>query len=116
MIREHVRLGQAFAGWVEADADFELMAPAPIGLVCFRLRPADLGGDEAALDRLNRALLEGINRPGDLFLTHTTLGGKFTIRLALGHLSTTEAVVRRVWERVRAVARELRPAPAGPKR
>jgi aromatic-L-amino-acid decarboxylase len=101
MIRDHVRLGHRFAGWVEADPDFELMAPAPVGLVCFRWRPADDSLEPEALDRANQRLLERINGPGDLFLTHTSLGGRFAIRLALGHLSTTDEVVTRVWERVK---------------
>jgi len=105
MIREHVRLGHRFADWVTADPEMELLAPAPIGLVCFRWRPA--GVAEGDLDRLNEKLLERINGFGDVFLTHTSLGGRFTIRLALGHLSTTEAVVTRVWERVTAARREL---------
>ena len=111
MIREHVRLGQLFAGWVRESSDFELMAEAPIGLVCFRTRPADRGADERELDELNRVLLERINAEGDLFLTHTVLGGRFTIRLALGHLSTTEALVRKVWDRVVEAARELQALP-----
>lgn len=101
MIREHIRLGALFASWVAEDPEFELMAPAPIGLVCFRWRPPGKQMTEEGLDRANQALLERINAVGDVFLTHTLLGGRFTIRLALGHLSTTEAVVRRVWERVR---------------
>ncbi len=105
MIREHIRLGRLFAGWVEAEADFELMAPAPIGLVCFRWRPPGRRLSEEEVDGANHALLERINAPGDVFLTHTVLGGRFTIRLALGHLSTTEAVVRRTWERVQDASR-----------
>jgi aromatic-L-amino-acid decarboxylase len=107
MIREHVRLGQLFADWVEADPAFELLAPAPIALVCFRYRPPGRSSSEAELNDLNRALLERINAAGDVFLTHTVLGGRFTIRLALGHLSTTEAVVRHVWDRIQAAAGEV---------
>jgi aromatic-L-amino-acid decarboxylase len=106
MIREHVRLGLLFADWVTADPELELMAPAPVGLVCFRWRPA--GRTEAELDGLNQRLMERINAPGDVFLTHTSLGGRYTIRLALGHLSTTEAVVRRVWDRLTAARAALR--------
>ncbi|MEZ4456700.1 MAG: pyridoxal-dependent decarboxylase [Gemmatimonadales bacterium] len=103
MIREHVRLGHRFAGWVEADERFELAAPAPVGLVCFRLRgrPGE-SGDSA--DDANRRLLERINAPGDFLLTHTVLGGRFTLRLALGHLSTTEALVARLWARTQEAA------------
>lgn len=101
MIREHIRLGNLFASWVEADPEFELLTPAPIALVCFRWRKP--GWSAEATDAANRALLERINAEGDLFLTHTVLGTRFTIRLAVGHLSVTEARVRQVWERVLAV-------------
>jgi aromatic-L-amino-acid decarboxylase len=100
MIREHIRLGRLFASWVEADPDLELMAPAPIGLVCFRWRPGGASLSDDELNQANKLLLERINAPGDVFLTHTLLGERFVIRLALGHLSTTEEMVRRVWERV----------------
>lgn len=105
MIREHVRLGTLFAEWVSRDPDFVLAAPAPVGLVCFRWAPRRGGLTPTELDDANRRLLERINAPGDLFLTHTVLSGRFVIRLALGHESTTEAVVRHVWDRVREAAR-----------
>lgn len=104
MIRDHVRLGALFAGWVGAHPDFVLAAPAPVGLVCFRWAPAGQELTGEALDDANRRLLERINGPGDLFLTHTVLQGRFVIRLALGHESTTDAVVRAVWARVREAA------------
>jgi len=99
MIRSHVALATEFAGWVEAHPELELMAPAPVGLVCFRSRARP---DEApeATDARNRLLLERINEPGDVFLTHTVLAGRFTLRLALGHLSTTEAVIGMVRRRI----------------
>ncbi len=107
MIREHVRLGRLFADWVEADRDFELAAPAPVGLVCFRWAPADRSLPPEVLDRANQTLHERINAPGELFLSHTVLGGRYTVRLALGHLSTDEALVRHVWQRVREAAAGL---------
>ncbi len=106
LIREHVRLGHLFAGWIDADPDFVLAAPAPVGLVCFRWAPRAGGRSGEELDHANRLLLERINAPGDLFLTHTALSGRFVIRLALGHESTTEAVVRHVWARICDAARD----------
>ena len=91
-IREHVRLAQAFAGWVAADPAFELAAPAPLNLVCFRLRD---GGDEA-----NQALLERLNASGKLYLTHTVLDGKVTLRLSVGGTLTEERHVVGAWQTV----------------
>ena len=78
-IREHVNLAQQFSRWVTESADFELAAPAPLNLVCFRHR----GGDE-----INRQILERLNRSGDIYLTHTLLNGKFTLRLCVGQTQT----------------------------
>ncbi len=90
-IREHVRLAQQFAEWVRKDSRFELAAPAPLNLVCFRLK----SGDDAT-----QALMERLNASGDLFLTHTKLDGKFTLRLCVGQTNTQERHVERAWQRI----------------
>jgi aromatic-L-amino-acid decarboxylase len=95
-IREHIRLARMFAGWVEESPHFELMAPVPFSTVCFRARPP--GMDDAALNRLNEALLNAVNATGKVFLSHTVLKGQYTLRLAVGNLRTTEEHVRRAWE------------------
>ena len=92
-VREHVRLGQEFAAWVAADPAFELAAPAPLNLVCFRLRQ---GGDAA-----NRALLERLNASGKLYLTHTVLDGKYTLRMSIGGTLTEERHVAAAWQHIR---------------
>ena len=88
-IRRHVELGQAFARWVVADERFELAAPVPLNLVCFRLR----GGDAA-----NEELLRRLNDSGKVYLTHTRLENKHTLRLCVGQTETEERHVRRAWE------------------
>ncbi len=104
MLREHIRLGQLFKSWVEGDEKFELMAPVPLSLVCFRLND---GRDEDALDRLNRQLLDLVNASGEVFLTHTTLRGRYVLRLAVGQRTTEERHVRRAWEIILAAASKL---------
>jgi aromatic-L-amino-acid decarboxylase len=89
LIREHVRLAREFAEWVEADPRFELAAPVPFSVVCFRYKGTD---DE------NRALLERVNSTGDVFISGTVLNGRFTLHLAVGNQATTEAHVQRAWE------------------
>ena len=91
-VRRHVALAQQFAGWVRGDERFELAAPAPLNLVCFRHR----GGDER-----NQRLMETLNRSGHLFLTHTKLDGKFTLRLCVGQTNTEQRHVEHAWERIR---------------
>lgn len=97
-LREHMRLAQVFAGWVDEHPDFERLAPVPFSVVCFRKNPAARGLAEADLDALNEALMHRVNAAGDVFLSHTRLLGRFAMRVAIGNIRTSEAHVRRVWE------------------
>ncbi len=101
-IREHCRLAKLFASWIEESSDWELMAPVPFGLVCFRACPSDGGETEEIqakrLDALNEAVMHGVNATGKAFLSHTKLNDKLTLRLSIGNIRTTERHVRRVWE------------------
>lgn len=94
-IREHVRLARLFAGWVAADAGFELAAPVPLNLVCFRCN----GGDDA-----NRTLLEKLNASGKIYLTHTVLDEKYTLRMSIGGTLTEERHVQAAWALIREAA------------
>ncbi len=112
MLREHIRLGRLLAGWVEGDPRFELVAPAPLGLVVFRYLGREAGRtggreatEERELDALNERLLQRIHAAGRIMLTQTRLKGKYAIRLALGHLTTTEDDVRGAWELIKDAAR-----------
>ncbi|MGH2573816.1 MAG: pyridoxal phosphate-dependent decarboxylase family protein, partial [Actinomycetota bacterium] len=94
-IREHVALAGEFASWVEEDPEFELAAPVSLNLVCFRHR---------AGDAVNERLLDRLNASGDLYLTHTKLDGRFTIRFSIGQTNTRREHVERAWARIRAEA------------
>jgi aromatic-L-amino-acid decarboxylase len=94
-IRRGVALAQEFAAWVRADPRFELCAPVPLSLVCFRLK----AGDEAT-ERLRDAL----NGSGKMYLVHTRLDGRVVLRLAIGGVSTERRHVERAWELVREAA------------
>jgi len=87
--REHIRLAQLFAGWVEADPAWELVAPQRFSLVVFRWN----GSDEE-----NESIVERANASGEIFLSHTRLDGRYVLRLAIGNARTTEDDVRRAWE------------------
>lgn len=106
-IAEHMRLARTFAAWVEASPDFERMAPVPMSVVCFRARPAALADDPAALDDLNARLMERLNASGRLFLSHTRLDGAFTLRLAVGHIRTTEAHLEAAWTQIQDTLRGM---------
>jgi aromatic-L-amino-acid decarboxylase len=90
-IREHVRLAQQFVTWVQGDSRFELAAPARLNLVCFRLREGD---------RANQQLMDRLNHSGDLYLTHTKLDGKLTLRMCIGQTHTQARHVERAWQRI----------------
>ena len=100
-IREHCRLAKLFASWVEAADEWELLAPVPLGLICFRACP-EVESDEALrnkrLDVLNEAIMHGVNATGKALLSHTRLNDKLTLRLSIGNIRTTERHVRQVWE------------------
>ena len=104
MVREHMRLAGLVKDWVEADSRFELLAPVDLALVCFRLND---GRNEPALNELNRRFLERVNAAGTIFLTHTTLRGKYTVRLVVGQRTTEERHVRGAWDVISAAADEV---------
>jgi len=106
-IAEHMRLASRLAAWVDADPDFERLAPTPMSVVCFRAKPAGRAWSASELDDLNAQLLERVNATGEAFLSHTKLHGRFTLRMAIGHIRTTEAHVRHAWELLRAEAAQL---------
>jgi aromatic-L-amino-acid decarboxylase len=103
-LRDHIRLAKEFAGWVEEHPSFELLAPVLFGTVCFRAHPAGMD-DEPALNTLNEKLLQVLNSTGEVFLSHTKLGTRYTLRMAIGHLQTRESHVRATWE---LIQRELK--------
>jgi aromatic-L-amino-acid decarboxylase len=110
-IREHCRLAQLFKSWIEASPDWEIMAPVPFALVCFRACPPIENETEAdrakRLDALNEAIMHAANRTGEAFLSHTKLNDKLTLRLSIGNIRTTEDHVRRVWELLNEQLRRL---------
>lgn len=96
MVRKHVALAGEFAGWLKDDGRFELMAPVNLSLVCFRFNPGGMA--EESLDAMNREMLEKVNESGKVFMTHTSLGGKYTLRLSVGQRNTERAHLETAWE------------------
>ncbi|MGB2752049.1 MAG: pyridoxal-dependent decarboxylase [Pyrinomonadaceae bacterium] len=92
-LREHCRLARLFASWVEESDDWEIMAPVPFALVCFRACPT--GVDD--LNALNGKIMNKINTSGEAYLSHTKLNGKYTIRLSVGSIRVEERHLRKVW-------------------
>jgi aromatic-L-amino-acid decarboxylase len=113
-IREHIRLARLFASWLDADTEFELLAPVTMAVVCFRMTPYGLGTKQAVdqeLNGFNRRLAESVNRTGEAYLTHTTLNGQVAMRLAVGNILTTERHLARAFDLIRREAAQLGAAP-----
>jgi aromatic-L-amino-acid decarboxylase len=99
-IRYHVALAQEFAAWVRAEPDWEIMAPHPLSLVCFRYAPE--GTSEAEREAVNARVMHDVNATGEAFLSHTKLGDRYVLRLAIGNVRTERRHVERAWELLRA--------------
>lgn len=97
-IRRHVRWAQEFARWVNENEAFELTAPPPLNLVCFRLRGSNT---------LNQALMDRLNQSGRLYLTHTKLDDTQVLRFCIGQTHTEFHHVQQAWELISAFARDL---------
>jgi aromatic-L-amino-acid decarboxylase len=97
-IRNHIELAQKFSSWVEEHPDFEISAPAPLNLVCFRHKE---GND------FNRQLLDSLNRSGEIYLTHTSLDDRYTLRLCVGQTHTEERHVKHAWKLIHEYAMRL---------
>jgi aromatic-L-amino-acid decarboxylase len=100
-IREHIRLARLLASWIEADPDFELVAPVTMAVVCFSVRRET--AEPAQVDRTNEAIVQSVNATGEAYLTHTDLRGRTAIRLAIGNVLTTDEHVARCWALVKSV-------------
>jgi aromatic-L-amino-acid decarboxylase len=107
-IREHCRLAQLFAGWIDAEPRWERLAPTPMSVVVFRFRPEGAGEEEA--DARNERILAAVNAEGRVFLSHTRLRGRFALRVAVGNLRTEERHLAAAWEALRRHAERERVA------
>jgi aromatic-L-amino-acid decarboxylase len=109
-IDRHLELATDLAAKIDADPDWELLAPVPFSTVCFRWRPADIAGRAEtpelaeSLDVANAAIMDAVNRTGEVFLSHTRLADRFAIRIAIGNLRTEPRHVERAWALLRAAA------------
>ncbi|MFL5749351.1 MAG: pyridoxal phosphate-dependent decarboxylase family protein [Chloroflexota bacterium] len=106
-IRRHVELAGAFASTIDAAPEWERLAPVPFATVCFRHVPGALAADEDALERHNAAVMESVNRTGEVFLSHTKLGGRFAVRVSIGNIRTEARHVERAWELLNEAVAEV---------
>jgi len=105
-LRGHIALAQEFAAWVAAESGWEIAAPHPLSVVCYRFAPP--GRDDAALDALNAAIMDDVNADGRIFISSTKLRGRTVLRLAIGNERTTRDDVVLAWQIIRDAALRLR--------
>ncbi len=103
MVRKHIKLANLFADWIRTSDKFELMAPVSTNLVCFRWN--DGQKEEEDLNRINQLILKKINESGHVYLSHTTLSGRYTIRMAIGQRSTEKENIAKAWEIINTAAK-----------
>ncbi|HWP82626.1 MAG TPA: pyridoxal-dependent decarboxylase [Bacteroidota bacterium] len=117
-LQHHISLAQKLRSWIGSHPSFEIMAPSPFSVVCFRCVPQEWRSRSEVMtepiNQLNLRLLEAINESGELFLSHTKLNGRISLRLAVGNLQTTEqhvtaawGVIQRIYGRMQDAVREL---------
>src|SRR2546429_5355576 len=105
-IREHIRLAQLVAGWVDEASTFERLAPNPFSTICFSAHPTGMD-DASKLEALNEGIMNSINAHGRFFLSHTKLNGQFTIRVAIGNIRTTETDIRDLWNILQTCLKDM---------
>jgi aromatic-L-amino-acid decarboxylase len=99
IIRDQVRMISELRERIEADTRFEVVAPSPLSVVCFRMK----GHDDA-----NRRLLESVNASGRFFISHTVLNGRYVLRIAVGNAETTRETLNELWRDIQKTADSLR--------
>jgi len=105
-LREQINLARRAVSWIEQESDFELLAPVPLNLICFRYHPREID-DARTLDDLNQRLLERLNDSGELYLTHTKLRGAYCLRLSVAQTRVSEEHVQKAWELIRRTAEAI---------
>jgi aromatic-L-amino-acid decarboxylase len=104
-LRYHIGIASALSGMIAGESDFEILAPVTICVVCFRYKPA--GFDEKQINFLNEKLNHKLNDSGKIYLSHTVLNGKYTLRMVTAQTNVTLDHVEKAWTRIKESARSL---------
>jgi aromatic-L-amino-acid decarboxylase len=103
--REHISMAKYLSVELEKNGMFEILAPVPLNLVCFRYNPG--GVDEAGLNELNSQLERSVNDTGEAFITHTKIDGKYTLRACIGQTNVEKRHVQALVELLRTQAQKI---------
>jgi aromatic-L-amino-acid decarboxylase len=95
----NIEVAQHLARSIEQSRDFELLAPVPLSIVCFRYREGD--------DQFNKRLMVEVQRDGDSYLSNAMIDGRFALRACIVNYRTTPADADRLLETIRRVAARM---------
>jgi aromatic-L-amino-acid/L-tryptophan decarboxylase len=104
-LRYHIQIAASLSATISSEPDFELLAPVTICVVCFRYAPP--GYDDNEINSLNEKLNHILNDSGKLYLSHTVLNGKYTLRMVTAQTNVTASHVEKAWLRIKETARDL---------
>ena len=104
-IRQHIRFASELEKLIAKEPDFEILAPVVINVVCFRYCPA--GMNEKEINIINEKLNHQLNDSGKIYLSHTVLNGKYTLRMVTGQTNVTFDHVAQAWELIKKTARRI---------
>lgn len=105
-VKFHIDLADSLRQKIEKESNFELLAPVPLNTICFRYNPPNVDDNEK-LNRLNEELLHRLNRTGKLYMTHTKLNGKYTLRLVTGQTNVQEKHINHAWKLIQEQVQKL---------
>ncbi len=105
-IREHIQLAKEFEKWINENDHFEIITPRTLNLVCFRFKPSGIS-DVSLLNEINERLLTKLNDSGKVFLSHTKLNGKYTLRIVIGQTHVSRRNVEAAWELIREFSKNI---------
>ncbi|MCX6325763.1 MAG: aminotransferase class I/II-fold pyridoxal phosphate-dependent enzyme [Bacteroidia bacterium] len=106
-VRYHISIAAQLSEMISRETDFEILAPVIISLVCFRYNPA--GNNEDKTNALNEKLNHLLNDSGKLYLSHTVLNGKYTLRMVTAQANVTLEHVEKAWDLIKKTARSIKP-------
>ncbi|QQS28352.1 MAG: aspartate aminotransferase family protein [Sphingobacteriales bacterium] len=107
ILRRHILLARMLEEKMRKHPDVEILAPVNLNLICFRATCSEYKEDEDKLNQLNQNLLTALNKSGKLYLSHTKLKGKFTLRMVIGQTNVQESHIEKAWQEIQSKIKEL---------
>ncbi len=105
-VKYHLKLAKDLYDKISRDTEFEILAPLNANVVCFRYKPHNIS-EETSLNRINEELMHKLNNSGSIYLTHTKLNGKFTLRMVIAQTNVEERHVTNAWKLIKSYSKDI---------